>query len=140
MSAEYILFDNDEEDYNCFRYDLNGIKTENPIICIADLGLWDGRRQGYRVLSTNLQSVLKVTSGNYHYIKYWMDGYGNLRAELRHHDGTNYILFRELKRPEDSAVMQNFMNKIYNGECTKADISRCTKSLKKYLKKFYDLG
>ena len=147
MATKHVLFKNYEDDYSfnengyySFKSEIHGIKTENKIICIADLGLWSGRKQAYKLLGNDLSSVLNVINSDYNDIEYWIDGYGNLRARLGHHDGTNYVLFRELKKPDDSIVMQTFMNKIYNGNCTKQDITRYTDSLKKYLGKIYNLG
>lgn len=147
MATKHVLFKNYEDDYSfnedgyySFMFEIYGIKTENKIICIADLGLWNGRRQGYKLLNNNLSSVLNVINSDYRDIEYWIDGYGNLRAKLGHHDGTNYVLFRELKGSDESIAMKNFMGKIYNGQCEKDDIIRCTTSLKKYLSKIYNLG
>lgn len=104
------------------------------ILAIADLGLWNGRHLGYKVLGGGvLKQILNVCSGDN--AKFYMDSY-NVRAEIRHHDGTNYVLFREVR---ENANIQPLLDKIYNEcECDMKMVSRLTKSLKPYFKKIYE--
>lgn len=44
-------------------------------------------------------------------------------------DGTNHYLYREIKEEISDGQLENFLDKIYTGSCTKADISRYTKSV-----------
>lgn len=143
MAKQFVIFDNynneeDEYTWDDIMYDLRGIETENKIICIADLGLWNGRHKAYKLLDNKLLSAMFVER-SCDYAKFWIDGYGNLRSKQMHHDGTNLLLFRELKQHEDTAAMQNFMRKIYNGEVTSADITRNTRALGVYFKKIYNI-
>ena len=111
---------------------LHGIHTEGKILAIADLGLWNGRRQGYKVCSTSLTSIL--TAGNSDYIHLYYDGF-NVRKTAIHHDGTNYILFREI-RPNRN--IDKFLDMIYNEEeIDNKTLNYYTKSLRKYVKKVY---
>lgn len=124
-SNAYYDYLNDE--LNCMGenliYDLNYIQKPNTeYIAIADLGLWNGRRMGYKELS-NLTDIL----GNYDYTKVYTDNY-NLKVDGIHHDGTNYIIIRKFKDISD-VQKENFLDKIYNGKVTPQDISRYTKSL-----------
>lgn len=116
-------------DYQDSRDNLN-IST-NQILCIADLGLWNGRKSGYKTLTNNLNSILSASGGEYYHIYY--DGY-NIRARDCHHDGTNYYLFRELKTDTNYQIL---LDKLYSGTATNADINRYTKSLRPYIKKAY---
>lgn len=126
---EYMDFYNGEY-LNDEKYNLN--KTlENDIIVIADLGLWHGHKQGYKILGYNLNSILNCFCGDY--IQLYYDG-RNVRAKDIHHDGTNHYLFREFKPNINRAA---FLNKIYNEKLTLQDISKYTTSLKKYVKEIY---
>jgi hypothetical protein len=86
------------------------VELDGRIVAIADLGLWNGRRQGYKVCNNNLKEIL--VAGNHDYIKVWGDGY-NIRKTSIHHDGTNCYLFRELR--EDRNV-DRFLEMIYAGK------------------------
>jgi hypothetical protein len=128
----------DEIDYiNNYYFDdelgnLNGIHTEEPIIAIADMGLWNGRRQGYKVCGTSLSSILTV--GNNDDIHLYYDGF-NVRKTSYHHDGTNYILFREFK---PGVNQDKFIDLIYSGETIDSKtLNRYTRSLRKYVKSVY---
>ena len=47
-----------------YKYNLN--KTlSNRILCIADLGLWHGRKTGYKLLNDNLNEILTAAQGDY---------------------------------------------------------------------------
>lgn len=113
---------NDEylEDERC---NLN-IDLWRPIVVIADLGLWDGRKSAYKIIqSGNIRDCL---SANGDYVEWYVDGYKDLRCIDSHHDGTNYYLYRVVKHDISDTTLNNFLNKIYNGTVTKADISRVT--------------
>jgi hypothetical protein len=111
---------------------LKGTFTEQPIIAIADMGLWNGRKQGYRVCSTQLSDILTV--GNADNIVLYFDGF-NVRKTSHHHDGTNYILFREF-RP--NVNQEKFCDMVYNGETIdNKTLNRYTRSLKRYVKSVY---
>ena len=111
---------------------LKGTFTEQPIIAIADMGLWNGRRQGYRVCSTQLSDILTI--GNEDNIVLYFDGF-NVRKTAHHHDGTNYILFREF-RP--NVNQDKFCDMVYNGETIdNKTLNRYTRSLKRYVKSVY---
>lgn len=86
------------------------IQLENPILVLADLGLWNGRRQAYGIIeSGNIRDIL---TSDCDYVKWYSDGY-NIKAEGAHHDGTNYYEYREIRNPEN---IENLLDAIYNGE------------------------
>lgn len=120
-----------EQDFNDeYEYNLN--KTlSNRILCIADLGLWHGRKTGYKLLGDNLNEILTSAQGDYYKVYY--DGY-NVCAEDNHHDGTNYYTFRVIK---DNVNIDNLLNKLYNGTATYNDINNYTKSLRSEIKSIY---
>lgn len=103
----------------------------NNILCIANLGLWNGRKSGYKVLDNNLNSILNQACGDYYHVYY--DGY-NIVAKDSHHDGTNYYTFRLIK---DNVNIENLLTKLYNGKATNKDINNYTKSLRSEVKQIY---
>lgn len=112
------------------KYNLN-IETEGRIIAIADLGLWNGRKQGYRILDGNVNSIFLV---NEEYTEWYSDGY-NIRSIEVHHDGTNYMEYRVIR--EDRNI-NKLLNAIYDGkEITRKQLNYYTKSLLPYVAKVY---
>ena len=108
-------------------------KLPNNIIAIADMGLWYGRRQGYKILGNNLNEVVSSTIGC-DKKEVYCDAY-NVRATGYHHDGRNHVLFRELR--EDRNI-DNFLNKIYSNETIPSStLNYYTKSLRPYVKAIY---
>ena len=113
------------------RINLSGIKS-NDIVAIADLGLWNGRRVGYKLFD-NVKSCLYSDCDE---VEWYCDGY-DFKAIMRHHDGTNYVVYRERKSGFSEYAWNNFLNKIFDGTVTKSDISRYTKSLKPKIAEVY---
>ena len=110
-------------------------KSCGQIIAIADLGFWDGRRSAYQILNGGkVNAIFNVLDGNYDYFKFYCDRY-DVKAELHHHDGVHYITFREIK---PNTNIESLKDKLYEGEeVSQKDITRCTKSLRPYVKKIY---
>ena len=104
---------------------------QGRIIAIADLGFWNGRKQGYKIMSNNLNCIFDIEEDHN---EYYDDG-KDIRAELNHYDGTHHILFRELREWRNPA---KFLEKIYNGEeISRRTLSYYTKSLHEYTKEIY---
>lgn len=109
------------------------VETEGQILAIADLGLWNGRKQGYYLSKNKMLSDI-MTIGNEDITTLYYDGH-NVRKTSTHHDGTNHILFREVK---PSVNIDKFVDKIYNGEyISNNTLNYYTRSLKRYVKKIY---
>ena len=108
-------------------------KLEGRILAIASMGLWDGRKTGYKILGSNLKEVLTSTIGCDEKHVYF-DGY-NIKAEGYHHDGRNYVEFRELREDKN---YDKLLNKIYMNEpITRAELNYYTKPLGKYVKQIF---
>ena len=106
---------------------------EGNILLIADLGLWNGRKSGYRIIDNNVGNILSSLSEGE--IEYFADTQTKqVKAVQHHHDGTNYITFREIK---PGVNIDNLTEKIYNGTYTQKDISRYTRSLYPHVAKVY---
>lgn len=105
---------------------------DGHILIIADLGLWNGRRQGYRIHEGNVKNILYDADADY--IEWYSDGY-NIKATAVHHDGTNFYEYRVIR--EDRNI-QNLLDAIYNGEeITRKKVNYYTKSLEPYVAKVY---
>lgn len=118
------------------RCNLN-LPTEGRIIEIADVGLWDGRRVGYKLLNEhNIRACLNLKRGC-EYGEWWVDSHNNLRSSQTHHDATHYILYREVKPEITSDQLDNFCWKLYRGKATSRDITKYTRSLGKRVKDVY---
>ena len=116
------------------RMNLN-IKTEGRIVCIADIGLWNGRRLGYKLYGHNIGECLEFFS-DCDYADFYVDRY-DFRCKQTHHDASTYAVFRELKPNLSSDQVNNFLWKIYQEKVTQKDITRYTNSLKERIKKVY---
>ena len=117
----------DDEQSNLFR------TLDGRILAIADMGLWYGRRTGYKILGNNLNEVLTCGIGCDEK-EIYCDGF-NVLATGYHHDGRNYVEFREIR--EDRNI-DNLLNKLYNNEeVTRREINYYTRSLKPYVKEIY---
>lgn len=55
----------------------------------------------------------------------WMD----LCAEFVHHDGTNYVTYREWKEGVSETQKENLKVKLMRDEATRKDITRLTRKL-----------
>ena len=93
------------------------------LVAIANLGRWNGRFAGYK----EIKSLADIMYTSCDYEKVYVDSNGDIRKEESHHDGNNSILYRYWKEGLTDGQKDNFLNKIYNGECTQKDITRYTR-------------
>ena len=105
------------------RANLSSVDDSGELIAIADVGTWRGTFSGYKRIK-NLPDVLYSSCD---YERVYVDSNGDLRKEESHHDGSNSILYRYFKDNLTEEQKENFMSKIYNGECTQKDITRYTR-------------
>jgi hypothetical protein len=84
--------------------------VDGRILVIADLGLWDGRKSGYKILDTNIKKIFDI--GGFDYAEFFGDG-KDIRAKEIHHDGTNYYLYRVIREDRD---IDKLLDAIYDGE------------------------
>ena len=116
------------------RVNLN-IQQSQPIIVIADLGRWNGRFQGYKMIeSGNIKDCLYSDTD---YTEWYVDKLGDLRADAIHHDGTNHYLYRAFKDGVTPEQIESLQDKIYSGKATRTDITRATKRLGDDIAKVY---
>jgi hypothetical protein len=93
------------------------------LIAIADIGRWNGRCSGYKIIKS-LPDVLYSECDDE---ELYVDSNGDLHKSESHHDGSNSILYRYWKEGLSDTQKENFLNKIYNGNCSQKDITRYTK-------------
>ena len=106
-------------------------KVDGRILVIADLGLWYGRKQGYKILGSTISDIL-YDEGEY--FEWYGDGY-NIKATVSHHDGTNFYEYRVIR--EDRNI-ENLLDAIYNGEeINRKKLNYYTKYLYPYIAKIY---
>ena len=119
----------EDEESNLYK------QLDGRILAIASMGLWDGRKSDYKILGDNLNEVL-TTSIGCDEKEVYCDAY-NVYAEGYHHDGRNYVEFREIR--EDRNI-ENLLDKIYSGQpVTRREINYYTKSLRPYVKAVYGI-
>ena len=104
--------------------EVNGV-----IVAFADLGLWDGRKQGFQLMGNNIANILHSS-----YDAEWYGDTYNIRGIEYHHDGTNYILYRVAK---DEETANRIAEKIYMREINEAQFRKMTRSLYPYIAKIY---
>lgn len=96
---------------------------EGELVAIANIGRWDGRCTGYKLIPC----IMNTLYSDCDYESLYIDSNGDLRKEESHHDGNNTILYRYWKDKITDIQKENFLDKIYNGKCTQRDITRYTR-------------
>ena len=77
----------------------------------------------------NSMGFANTTYSDTDFTEWYVDRYGDLRADAVHHDGTNHYLYRVFKEGVTESQMERLQEKIYMGKATRADITRVTKRL-----------
>jgi hypothetical protein len=135
--SDWINQDTEGEDYNYdyhFDDEVCNLNKElsNKILVIAELHLWNGVKNGYRILERrNLNEIMYVSQGCD--MKVYVEG-KDIIMEDRHHDGTSFYTFRLIK---DEDKIHNLTNKIYDGNFSSRDIQRYTTSMGKLVREIY---
>lgn len=121
-----LMYEINNDYLDCERMNLD-IQLNSPILVIADLGLWYGRRSGYKeIRSGNIKDCLY---SDCEYSEWYVDELGDLWCEDIHHDGRNYLLYRVYKDSATDSQIANLKSKIYEGTATRRDITNVTKRL-----------
>lgn len=111
-------------------------KLENPILIIADLGLWNGRAAAYKILvSGNLKDILCAQVNGMSENHWYCDGY-NICCDETHHDGTNHYLYREIRNMDN---IEHFLELIYQKQDWKSCLNYYTRSIAKDVGRIYGL-
>lgn len=130
-----IMYEINNDYLDDLRMEFSNVRTDGDIIIIADLGLWNGRRTGYRELRTNRIADCFYSEDDF--AEWYIDEVGDLCCASTHHDGTNYLCYRAFKLNTTEAQRENLLSKIYDGTATRRDITRVTKRLGDEIAKVY---
>ena len=115
------------------RANLN-IKLDGTILVLADLGLWNGRRTGYKVISSG--NIKDCLYDDCDYITWYCDQY-NFRCVACHHDGINRYLYRVFREGLDEYQIEKFLGKLERGKVNDRMLRRYTKSIRPEIAKVY---
>lgn len=111
-------------------------KLENPILIIADLGLWNGRAAACKILeSGNLKDILCAQVNGISKNHWYCDGY-NICCDETHHNGTNHYLYREIRNMDN---IERFLELIYQKQDWKSCLNYYTRSIAKEVGRIYGL-
>ena len=99
------------------------------VVCIADLGLWNGRCRAHRVYEKPTLDELFYAGHDIEEAEWYVDEYNDLRCDAHHHDGTNHYLYRQIRPELGTTAFENFHNKLLNGTLTRKDLNHYTIAL-----------
>ena len=100
------------------------------IIASADLGFWNGRKFGCKIIGYELKDCF-IPERGCDYVTWELNAF-NLISAQSHHDGTHYLTYRRLK---DDKYQDLLERKAWQGKLTKRDISHYTVSIKHSINK-----
>jgi len=110
------------------------INVSSPILVIADLGLWDGRKSGYKEIpSGNIKDCL---FSECEYVEWFVED-DEFKCEESHHDGTNYLTYRKYKETASEKEREALKEKIYDGTATQEDIDKVTEKIGRTVMEVY---
>ena len=91
---------------------------------IADMGLWYGRVPGYKIVeSGNIADCLHSSKN----VCWYVDEHNEFCSDQHHHDGINYVVYRELKELEEE--VDELIDLICRGKCTEEILDRYTSKI-----------
>ena len=99
------------------------------VVCIADLGLWNGRCRAHRIYEKPKLDELFYAGHDIEEAEWYVDEYNDLRCDAHHHDGTNHYLYRQMRPDIGPTAFENFHNKLLNGQMTRKDLNHYTIAL-----------
>lgn len=107
---------------------------DHPVLAIADIGRWNGRRQGYKVFD-NLKDILYTESDG---AEWYVEGM-TLKGTLWDHDGTTYVKYYLFN--DELPGAEKFMDDIARGvNITKSRLYHYCKSAGKVVRDIYGFG
>ena len=120
------------------RYNLDVELENHKIIAVANLGLWDGKKAGYKEVGDNIADCLY---SDLDYLEWYVDSEGDLRLEGSHHDGNNSVLYRAVSEDKYDEVIAELNNLIFEKNCDYDELEKYFKdnsdSLGPYINKAY---
>lgn len=111
------------------------IQVGGDILAVADLGRWDGRVIGYKLIeSGNIKDCLYT---NCDYCEWYVERDGEFRCDESHHDGTNHIYYRKFREGVTEEQKDDLLADIYDHKAKQEDIDRLTDKLGEAIGKVY---
>jgi len=107
-------------------------EVDGYIIAFANLGFWNGRCNGAKLIGDNVKDILNSSYGCDD-VTFYCDVH-NVRFDGSHHDGSHYLLFRVAK---DKDAAERLANKIAYHDMTEEEFRKATRSLRPYVAKVY---
>jgi len=98
MTDDEIYYIASAENDDTLKDEIDVLNKElgNTLVIIADLGLWYGRKHGWKLLKgTNLNDIFSETEGDY--VTWYVNENGDVCCDDVHHDGTNHYVYRKIK-------------------------------------------
>jgi hypothetical protein len=123
-----------EENLDDERMNLD-INVGGPILVIGDLGLWNGRRMGFKIIRSGNVADCLVCDNDY--VTWFVDEEGEFRCDSAHHDGTNHYRYRTWKSRTSSRQKERLLNDLYRGTATEEEIQAATKRVGPYICQVY---
>ncbi len=116
------------------REDLN-IDLGTPILVLAVLDLWDGKHYATKLIdSGKISDCLRYY---YDYGEFLLNEDGDLACHDAHHDGTNYYIFRAIRKGKSARALELLGQHWRDGNATREEINRVTYSLGKRIARVY---
>ena len=105
------------------------------IVGIAKIGRWNGQKTGFAEYENiSIADLLSKMLGRDGDTEIYVEN-GELKAKQTHHDGTNYIIYREVTNIE---LWSKLRVKLYNQQTfSREELNKCTSSLYPYVAKVY---
>lgn len=111
-----------------FEFAIRDKNINGPIIVIADVGRWNGRRTGVKRFN-HFEEIIDFMT-HYDSFEIYIDKY-DLRGVGHHHDGTDFLMFRMVPEMFNwDTVEYNILSNVETERVTKY----YTRSLRKFLK------
>ena len=121
-------------DFEDLRLKLD-IVLSRPIIILGDIGRWDGRCHGYKMVDCgNVKDCFRFETDE---MTWGIDCNGDLVAKGTDHDGTSFYRYRAFKESCSDDDIEDFQDILYYGKCTEGDIEKYTVRLGDAIAKIY---
>ena len=111
------------------------IRCGSDILVIGDIGRWNGRVQGYKLIESGKISDCLYTECDM--AEWYVDREGEFRSTQIHHDGRNYLYYRTFKEGIEDYEREDLLADIYDGKATQDQIDRLTDKLGPTIGKVY---
>ena len=96
--------------------ELLNMELNQPVVIVAELGLWNGIRKAYKFMrGTNLNDIFKTSVGDY--VTWYVED-EELKCDDTHHDGTNHYTYRLLKPEYSMFDFQEYATEISGNAAT----------------------